>query len=103
MPDRNHHKPAKPTELAITIAALGHRYATAGEWLCASQIAANLKLLGFDTTGRRLAPRLRVMATVDAPWLERRRDLFGSEYEYRVTHWGRTDISNRLPALARRV
>jgi hypothetical protein len=87
----------KPTALAITLAALKHRYANDG-WLYASQIAANLALLGFNTNGRALASPLARMCTVDAPWLERRRSPF-HDYEYRVTQWGRNDIDNRLPGV----
>lgn len=92
------HRNERPTHLAITLSALGHRYSHQG-WLCASQIAANLKLLGFETDGRRLAATLAHMCRVDAPWLERRRANNwndDSEYEYRVTQWGRNDIDNKL-------
>jgi hypothetical protein len=91
----------KPTELTITLAALATTRDGHG-WLYAVEIARNLNLLGFDIDSRRLAPTLSRMATVDMPWLDRRRSPFG-DYEYRVTQWGRTDIHNRLPALARRV
>lgn len=84
-----------PTELAITVAATGHRYAPEMGWLYASQIAANLKLLGFEVTGRALAARLSRMCSVDAPWLERRRSPF-NDYEYRVTRYGQIDLENRL-------
>jgi len=86
----------KPTELAITLAALGHRdYYSRDGWLYASHIAENLGVLGFEVTGRSLASTLARMCTVDAPWLERRRSPF-SDYEYRVTRYGRNDIDNRL-------
>jgi hypothetical protein len=85
----------KPTELAITLAALDHRYTFEPGWLYASQIAANLALLGFDTTGKRLAPRLGSMCKADAPWLERKRSPF-DDYAYRVTRWGLNDLDNRL-------
>jgi hypothetical protein len=87
----------KPTELAITLATLGHRYVT-DQWLYASQIAANLKLLGFTVPPRGLGSTLARMCSVDAPWLERRLSPF-RDYEYRVTQWGRNDIQNRLPGV----
>lgn len=88
----------KPTELAITLAALGYRHQ---QWLYASQIAANLRLLGFDIDGRRLGARLKRMCEVDAPWLERKRSPF-NDFEYRVTPWGRNDIDNRFPGVSTR-
>jgi hypothetical protein len=86
---------SKPSELAITLAALHHRYSTEPGWLYASQIVANLKLLGFEVNSRALAGTLGRMCRVDAPWLERRRSPF-NDYEYRVTRYGRNDIDNKL-------
>lgn len=87
---------SKPSELAITLATGGHRYEVSPGWVYASQIAANLRLFGFDdVNGRRLASTLTRMCTADAPWLERRRSPF-DDHEYRVTQYGRTDVHNRL-------
>lgn len=86
---------SRPSELAITLAAMHHRYEVEGGWLYASQIAGNLRLLGFETNGRRLAATLKHMCEVDAPWLERKRSPF-NDYSYRVTRWGKNDIENRL-------
>jgi hypothetical protein len=62
----------KPTELAITLAALGHRYSSQGDWLCASQIAANLRLLGFDVKPGALASTLTRMTRRISSAAERR-------------------------------
>jgi hypothetical protein len=86
---------SKPTELAITLAALTPRY---DEWLYASQIVTNLGLLGFDVTSRALASTLARMCRTDAPWLERRRSPF-QDFEYRITRWGRNDVNNRFPGV----
>jgi hypothetical protein len=88
----------KPSELAITLAALSHRHAMEPGWLYASQIVANLQLFGFDVSSRALSATLARMCRVDAPWLERRRSPF-NDYQYNVTRFGRNDIDNKLPRL----
>jgi hypothetical protein len=92
---------SKPSELAVTMATLSHRYTVDG-WLYASQVAANLRLLGFDVTGRQVGSYLARMARADAPWVERRRSPF-DDFEYRVTHYGRNDIDNRFPGVSTRI
>lgn len=87
----------KPSHLAITMAALGHRYSHQG-WLCAGQISANLRLLGFEVGGSQIASTLTHMCTVEFPWLERR-ESYPGEYEYRVTRFGINDIDNRMQGL----
>jgi hypothetical protein len=89
----------KPTELAITIAAMGGvGYASNDGWLAADQIRHRLTLLGFHATTQQVAAWLARMARTDAPWVERRRSPWG-DWEYRVTMYGRNDIDNRLPGI----
>lgn len=85
---------SKPTELAITIAALGNNYHRDG-WFCADEIRGKLALLGFDVKTQQVAAWLGRMSRDDAPWVERQRSPW-NELEYRVTPFGLNDIANRL-------
>lgn len=89
----------RPSELAITVAALPASYHDREGWQSADEIRGRLALLGFDCTTQQLAAWMVGMTTCDAPWLERRRTTWGKTWEYRVTRYGTTDISNRLPFL----
>ncbi len=81
-----------PTELAVVVAMLESH-----SWTYADEIRDALAVLGFNVSHQQLTPLLTRMATVDAPWLERRRA--GRWWRYRVTQWGVTDVENRLPAI----
>lgn len=89
----------RPTELAITLAALPPDTGYADSWTDADQVRGRLKLLGFDCTTQQVGAWLARMARSDAPWVERRRDAWDSRWEYRVTRYGRTDIDNRFSAV----
>lgn len=98
MHDRQPGTP-RPTELAITLAALPRRYSRPGTWSSADEIRGRLALLGFDCTTQQVAAYLARMARADAPWVERCQDPWTGCWEYRVTNWGRNDIDNRFPGV----
>jgi hypothetical protein len=85
----------RPSELALTIAALPGRYATDG-WVYADNVRHSLRLIGFDLTTQQVAASLARMARTDAPWVERRKAEWHNVWEYRVTHFGLNDLENRL-------
>ncbi len=90
---------SRPSPLAITMACLpGYTPGHQGPWFCASDIAMELTKLGFteeDANSQYVASKLAWMASEDAPWVERRRAAWGG-WEYRVLHFGETDIHNRF-------
>jgi hypothetical protein len=90
---------SRPTELAITIAALPGRYGASDGWVCADEVRHRLRVFGFECSSQFVAAALARMASVDAPWLERRESAWGGPAEYRVTRWARNDIDNRLTHL----
>lgn len=85
---------SKPTELAITLAALPGNYGDL--WVRANDVSHRLELLGFKYSAQQVASSLARMASVDAPWIEARTERWGNYHEYRVTSYGRTDLHNRL-------
>lgn len=90
----------RPSELAITLAAIPSRWAppsTDGGWVFADEIRARLHLLGFDATTQQVAAWLGRMSRVQCPWIERC-DNWG-DLQYRVTRYGKTDVDNRLPGV----
>lgn len=89
----------RPTELAITLAALGGvGYAADDKWYAADQVRHRLGLLGFEVSAQQTAAWLHRMSRVDAPWIEKRRSPW-NDWEYRVTRWGLNDIDNRFPGV----
>jgi hypothetical protein len=90
---------SRPSPLAITMACLpGYTLAHQGPWFGASDLAGELQKLGFspeDASVQYVAAKLAWMAAEDAPWVERRRAPWGG-WEYRVLHFGETDIQNRF-------
>jgi hypothetical protein len=91
---------SRPTELAITIAALPAPSGGAfGGWVYADEVRGRLRMLGFDCTGQFVAAALARMAATDAPWVERKANPLGGPWKYRVTRYGSTDIDNRMPLL----
>lgn len=91
---------SKPTELAITLAALPGRYHSNEGWISSDAVRTRLKLLGFDCSSQQVAAWLKRMSEIDAPWIERRRLCWDErQWEYRVTRFGRTDIDNKLGSL----
>lgn len=89
---------ARPTELAITLAALPNRYDIDG-WTYADNVAHRLRDLGFDVSAQRVAAWLLRMSKVDAPWVETQESPWGAPRRYRVTRYGRCDIENKIPKL----
>lgn len=89
----------RPTELAITLAALPGRYGEADGWVVTDEVRHRLRLFGFDCSPQFVAAALARMARSDAPWVERRESRWGDLAEYRVTRFGRTDIDNRLASV----
>lgn len=93
-------KTTRPSELAVTIAALPGRYGERDGWVSADEVRGRLALLGFVCTAQQVAGTLRRMARVDCPWIETRPGRYdGWPTEYRVTQYARTDMSNRLPGV----
>ena len=84
----------RPTELAITIAALSVRHVV-DHWLYANEIRGQLARLGFNATTQQVAAWLGLMCTVDAPWFERTHD-HGGMWRYRVTRFGVCDVENKV-------
>jgi hypothetical protein len=90
----------KPSDLAITLAALSFPQHLRGGWLCNDEIRHRLMRLGFEPTAQHVAGRLTAMCHEDVPRFERR-DAPWRAKEYRVTQWGRNDVHNKLPGLDR--
>lgn len=86
----------RPSELAITLAALPGGFGSREGWMYADEVRGRLGLLGFAPTAQQVAAWLGRMSRVDAPWVEVR-EHYGFK-QYRVTRFGRTDIANRIPA-----
>lgn len=90
-------KPEKPTELAVTIAALPGQYGANDGWVTADEVKHRLAKLGIECSGQQVTAMLKRMATTeDAPWLERRKHRLFDLWEYRVTRYGKTDVDNKL-------
>jgi hypothetical protein len=87
----------RPSELALTLAALPGRYATSDGWVYADQVRFQLARLGFGASTQQVAAWLGAMSRAEAPWVEVR-DGYGTR-EYRVTRFGTTDIDNRWPGV----
>lgn len=96
-------KSAKPSEIAITIAALGSADARLKDdagWVAASEVRVRLQRLGFVCSVQQVASWLARMARTELPWVERRQiRFFNGGWEYRVTQYGVTDLHNRLPGV----
>lgn len=93
----------RPSELAITIAAMPGRYDDGREgWVVADTIRGRLVLLGFECSTQQIASALRRMARVDSPWIEVRPGRWSRPTEYRVTSFGQCDVHNRLPGVSLR-
>lgn len=90
---------SRPSELAITLAVLPRRYSNPSGWMTADEVRGGLKLLGFECSSQFVAAALARMARTEAPWVERREDVWGGPWQYRITRFGRNDIDNRLPKL----
>lgn len=90
---------ARPTELAITLAALACRSSDDG-WVYADEIRGQLLKLGFSrqTSAQQVASWLKPMCSVECPWFERGL-YFGGYWRYRVTRFGITDVENKMARL----
>lgn len=88
----------KPTELAVTLAAIPGRYGDRDGWVYADEVRARLARLGFDASSQQVAAWLRKMARTECPWVEARESPHAGQIirQYRVTRFGKTDIDNRL-------
>lgn len=88
-----------PSDLLITLAGLGGRhYGTTFEWLAADEVRGQLKAFGFDVSTQQVAAWLTRLCREDAPRFERQKG-WGDWWEYRVTRYGRNDITNHIPKL----
>jgi hypothetical protein len=88
---------AKPTDVAVVVAALPGRYSAADGWCAADEVAFRLRALGFDATAQQIAATLGRMARGDHPWIEVR-EQWGTR-AYRVTEPGRDGLHAALPAV----
>lgn len=84
----------RPSDDAIVIALLS----TGRQWLYAAELRGVLARFGWQLQTQAVAAWLGRLSREDSPMVERRQ-LWESDFEYRVTCFGRTQAANRFPGL----
>lgn len=83
---------AFPSDDMIVLAAL----LEGQEWRQAEDIASTLRRLGFEISPQKMVGQLKRLAAEDLPMIEGRLGVWQRINEYRVTRYGRTQLSNHF-------